>query len=215
LKLIKPRTENQEALVKSIKENIATIATGSAGCGKTLLSLYTFLCMIKGPKSKMNKIIYFRPAVPDRHIEDTGYLPGNIDDKLRGMCGGLFHNLEFIVGEKEATSLIEKGQIRIELLSHIRGSSYNNCCLLLDECSILHKSSRAIKLFLSRVGTHCRAVIIGDVKQSPLRTQDIDVIDAIQRLKDVEDIGIVTLDNIIDIQRSEFVRNVLKQYGDI
>lgn len=215
MKLIKPRTENQEALVESIKKNIATIAIGHAGCGKTLLSLYTFLSMVKDPKNKVNKIIYFRPAVPDRRIEDTGYLPGDIDDKLRGMCGGLFHNLEFIVGDKEARSLIEKDLIKIELLSHIRGSSYSNCCLLLDECSILHKNSGAIKLFLSRIGLHCRAAIIGDVKQSPLTLEDIDIMDAMQRLKDIEDIGIIRLDDPIDIQRSIFVRRVLEQYGDI
>jgi len=212
LKLIKPRTANQEAYVDSLKNNIATIALGIAGTGKTLLAIYTYLQLLEDPKSRITKMIYFRPAVPEKQIEDTGYLPGHLDNKVYSMCGGLFHNLEFIVGQKEAKILIESGRIAIELLSHIRGSSYTNCCLILDECAILHKESGAIKLFLSRIGKNCRVAIMGDINQTRLLHDKVDILDAVSRLTNMKDVGIINLNDFMDVQRSEFVREVLKRY---
>ena len=169
MKLITARSPGQEAYIESLKKNIVTVCLGNAGTGKSFLALYTFINMMKEQKSKINKIIYFRPSMPDRIEDNIGFLPGTADEKVRGLCGGLFHNLEAILGTVEAKSMIDKGFISTELLSYIRGSSYNNCCLILDEASLLKVGGGAMKLFLSRIGKNCHVAVLGDKKTKPIK----------------------------------------------
>lgn len=212
-RLIAPASENQLNYVEAIRNKTLIFCLGRAGTGKSLLAINEALNMIKEQKTKINKLIYVRPIIRERHIEDEiGFLPGSRDEKIADMYGGLRHNLDFILGPKEATTLFEKGIVESTVLSHMRGSSYSNCFIVLDEATLLHFNSGAMKLFLTRIGKNSKVVVLGDKRQSPLSETDMDMIQAMDLLQDLKDVACVTLDDFVDVQRSELVREILKAY---
>lgn len=218
MRLIAPRTENQKNYVEAIQSKTVVMCLGRAGVGKSYLALYEGLKMIeefknKKSDSKIKRIMYCRPIVREKRVEESvGYLPGDLYSKVGDMYSGLFHNLEDIVGSKEAELLLENGIVKTTILSHIRGSSFNNTLMILDEATLLHVDSGAIKLFLTRIGKHSKAIILGDRRQSPLDPKDMDMLDAMGRLNDIDEIACVEMDDFIDIQRSEIVRKILQKY---
>lgn len=220
MRLIAPRTDNQRAYVEAIQNKTVVLCLGRAGVGKSYLALYEGLKMIEESKNKKNdskikRIIYCRPIIRERRVEENiGYLPGDLSSKVSDMYGGLFHNLDDIVGSKEAGLLLENGIIKTTVLSHIRGSSFNNTLMILDEATLLHIDSGAIKLFLTRIGKHSKAIILGDRRQSPLDINDMDMIDAMNRLNDIDEVACVHLDDYVDVIRSEIVRKILQKYEE-
>lgn len=162
---------------------------------------------------KINKLIYVRPIIREHRMEDEiGFLPGSRDEKIADMYGGLRHNLDFIVGPKEASSLFEKGIVESTVLSHMRGSSYSNCFIILDEATLLHRQSGAMKLFLTRIGKGSKVVVLGDKRQSPLVAGNMDMLHAMDILESLKEVACVALDDFADVQRSVIVREILKKY---
>ena len=218
MRLIAPRTDNQRAYVEAIQNKTVIFCLGRAGVGKSYLAIYEGLKMIEEFKNKKNdskikRIMYCRPIIKEKRVEESvGFLPGGLDDKVSNMYNGLFHNLEDIVGTKEAGVLIENGTVKTTILSHIRGSSFNNTLMILDESTLLYTESRAIKLFLTRIGKNSKAIILGDQRQSPLDVNSMDMLDAMNRLGDIDEVACVEMDDFADIQRSEIVRKILQKY---
>ena len=183
-----------------------------------MLAIYEALKMIeegKGKKSDkyIKKLIYCRPIVKEKRIEqDLGAVPGEFSDKTRELYNGLYHNLEFILGFKGMVEFLEKGIVETAVLSNMRGSSFSSSFIVLDEASLLHRESFAMKLFLTRIGNGSKAVILGDHRQSTLDVKEMDMLDAMDKLDDLKEVACVRLDDYADVQRSEIVRKILQKY---
>ncbi len=142
--------------------------TGKAGTGKTLLALAAGL-MLTIDRKEYRRLLVARPIFPMGR--DLGYLPGDLDEKLRPWMQPIFDNLEFLLGEYEdavngshpVDHLIERGLLEIEALTYIRGRSLPRQYMIVDEAQNL--TPHEVKTVITRAGEGTKIVLTGDPDQ--------------------------------------------------
>jgi len=144
---LKHKNEIQKKLTLAIKNGDVTICTGPAGTGKTLLSVAEALILLKQNPDKYNEIKLVK-SIAQLQEEDMGTLPGDEKDKLKFIMMSFFDAFYKLIGEELTNKLLEAGYIKMEVFGSIRGRSFSNCILLIDEYqNVTHKNS---KTFLTR-----------------------------------------------------------------
>lgn len=138
--------------------------TGKAGTGKTLIALAAALQQTLDDKIYRN-VLVARPVVPMG--KDIGYLPGEMEEKLRPWMQPIYDNLEFLFNCKKEGDLdkILAGmrELKVEALTYIRGRSIPEQFIIIDEAQNLTKHE--VKTILTRVGEGSKIVLIGDPEQ--------------------------------------------------
>ena len=197
-------SKNTQKYVKSLKDKdkILVIATGPSGTGKTMMASLIGLDHITYDEYK--KIIITRPTIPVGG-ESLGYLPGELDDKMRPWVE---HMIEYI-DSYDMKSV--RNKMNMIPLSYIRGHTFNDTWIIADEMQ--NSTQMQMKTLLTRVGENCKIVLTGDLSQCDLDTEDNGLMDLIERLSgDETAVEQVTFSDD-DIQRSEFVKNILRLYS--
>jgi PhoH-like ATPase len=157
-----------------LDDDIKVVAlTGLAGSGKTLLSLATGLTKIfKEQDSRYEKIILLKPTVSVS--DEIGFLPGNVEEKLSHYMGSYLDNFKTLrkleiehsksakAGDK-FEELVASGKIEIESISFIRGRTFSDAIVIIDETQNLTQAT--VKTILTRVGENCKIILIGDILQ--------------------------------------------------
>ncbi len=164
---INPKNAEQRfALDALLNDDIKLVSLiGKAGTGKTLLAVAAGLS--KTIESGVYKrMLISRPIVPMG--KDIGYLPGDIKEKLDPWMQPIYDNLDHLFGEhgednQQWKGLLERGIIKIEALTYIRGRSIPNQYLIVDEAQNL--SPHEIKTIVTRVGEGTKVVLTGDTDQ--------------------------------------------------
>lgn len=164
---INPKNAEQRfALDALLNDDIKLVSLiGKAGTGKTLLAVAAGLA--KTIESNIYKrMLISRPVVPMG--KDIGYLPGDIKEKLDPWMQPIYDNLDHLFGEhgednQQWKGLLERGIIKIEALTYIRGRSIPNQYLIVDEAQNL--SPHEIKTIVTRVGEGTKVVLTGDTDQ--------------------------------------------------
>jgi len=207
------KTRGQKEYIQSIRDNELTLCSGFAGTGKTVCAVGMALKLYH--EKVYSKIIIVRPAL-EACKERIGYLPGDINDKMRPLIQPIIDNMRvFIKDEGYLASLLPGSNIlspiEIRTLSFMRGTTWNNCVIIFDEAQ--NSTPEQMKLFLTRIGKNCKVIVEGDVTQSDVspKYEENGLYDAIGRLRDLEGIGIVTLEKR-DIVRSSIVARILDRY---
>lgn len=171
---VQPLTPTQRLFFEAIKDNPDRhqCLIGSAGTGKTFLSLYSALKEVLDPYSQYEKVVIIRSVVVSREI---GILPGELEDKVAPfevpyiqLCDDLFSEVS-----KSYENLKEIGKIEFHTTSYIRGTSFHNCIIIFDEFQ--NESEHNISSVITRVGQNCKLILAGDVKQSDLIYNKYDV----------------------------------------
>ncbi|TCI73790.1 MULTISPECIES: PhoH family protein [unclassified Exiguobacterium] len=163
---IHPRNVQQRmALDLLLRDDIPFVTLlGKAGTGKTLLALAAGLSLVEDER-RFNKLVVARPVVPMGN--DIGYLPGEMEEKLRPWMQPIYDNLEFLfnANSKEELGNILAGikSIQLEALTYIRGRSMPDQFIIIDEAQNLTKHE--IKTILTRVGENSKIVLVGDPYQ--------------------------------------------------
>ena len=166
LKTFTPLTENQKIFYDAYKRGDYFIALhGVAGTGKSFIALYKALEEVLDRNNPFNKIIIVRSAVQSREM---GHLPGDIDDKLdiyqqpyRQICHTLFER-------KDAYDrLVEQGHIEFVSTSFIRGMSFDDAIIIVDE--IQNLCFEEIDTVMTRVGYRSKIIWCGDYRQTDLK----------------------------------------------
>lgn len=146
--------------------DIVTIV-GTAGTGKTLLSLAAGLAQTMENKI-YREIIMTRETIPVG--EDIGFLPGTEEEKMTPWMGALLDNLELLGDsqdandwERGATSNLLRNRIKIRSLNFMRGRTFLNRYIILDEAQNL--TPKQIKTLITRAGPGTKIVCIGNVAQ--------------------------------------------------
>lgn len=209
--LIRPATENQRAFVKNIKRNTITIADGVPGCGKTLLALHTAIAMINAPENELERIIYVRPNVGVKDERDVGYLKGSLLEKIWPLAAPVLDNLITFMSEGDAKAAIENEHIIPTVVSLIRGRSFRNSLIIVDEAQNI--SINGLKAVLTRVAENSKVVVIGDLGQADLGELSAPngLADALHRFVGLDDVGIIRFEPE-DIQRHRIIQHVLSRY---
>ena len=109
--------------------------------------------------------------------------------------------------------LIEKQVIEIAPLAFMRGRTLNKAIVILDEAQNTTKSQ--MKMFLTRMGNEAQLIVNGDITQIDLiRKEDSGLLQATQILKDIDQIGIVHMQNA-DVVRHPLVQKIIERYAEI
>lgn len=203
-----PKTKNQFLFLKALNTDSsqAVVCHGSAGTGKTLLScqeaIRSFL------SNNVEGIIITRPAVCAD--EDLGFLPGEVDDKMKPFIQPVYDCLEKVVSKPFVELMIKRSQIQIVPLAFMRGRTFENKFIIADEMQ--NSTVEQMKMVLTRVGRGSKMVIIGDPLQTDRKLRHNGLIDLIKRLEasasDIHHIQSIQLESK-DIQRERVVAEVL------
>jgi phosphate starvation-inducible protein PhoH and related proteins len=204
--VVRVKTPNQKAMVEAASQNDLLFAVGPAGTGKT----YTAVAIaVKALKNKeVRKLIITRPAVEAG--ENLGFLPGDLKEKIDPYLRPIYDALDDMIQPEKLKYMIENRVIEIAPLAYMRGRTLNHAFILLDEAQ--NTTPMQMKMFLTRMGTHSKAIITGDMSQVDLpKKQKSGLTDAVHILKDVNGIGFVELDGK-DVVRHKLVKSILKAY---
>jgi phosphate starvation-inducible PhoH-like protein len=156
------KTENQQKYINAIRKNDIVFAIGPAGTGKTYLAMAMAINFFLN--KEVNRIILARPAVEAG--ESLGFLPGDIVAKINPYLRPLYDALYNMMDIEKANRFIEKGIIELAPLAYMRGRTLNDAFIILDEAQ--NTTLEQMKMFLTRLGFHSKAVITGDITQIDL-----------------------------------------------
>jgi len=188
------------------------VLTGPAGSGKTLLALaYGLHATIE--EKRFNKIIVARNTPPI--AEDIGFLPGTEEEKMAPWLAAFEDNLEVLHGSDEhSVSSIEyvkeKANIQFKSLNFMRGRSFNNAYIIIDESQGLTQFQ--LKSIITRVGPNSKIVVLGNLAQidnkyiTPL-TSGLTYL--VEKTKHYEHAGIMHISGIERSRLAEFAEENL------
>lgn len=203
---IKAKTRNQAKLVKCVQKKDLVFAVGPAGTGKTYISVAIAVGALKNKEVK--KIIITRPTVEAG--ENLGFLPGDIMEKVDPFLRPVYDALDDMIPLEKLKYYRENRIIEIAPLAYMRGRTLNNAFVLLDEAQ--NTTTMQIKMFMTRMGINTKVIITGDHTQIDLRKdQKSGLIEALDILKNIKDIGFVELDSS-DVIRHRLVKDIVDAY---
>ena len=204
--IIKPRTPGQKAYVQQVRKNDIVFAIGPAGTGKTYLAVAMAIAALKN--RDVTKVVLARPAVEAG--ENLGFLPGDLQDKVDPYLRPLYDALDDMLSGEKFRSYMEKRIIEIVPLAYMRGRTLHNAFVILDEAQ--NATAMQMKMFLTRLGAHSRAVITGDITQIDLPQSTVSGLVQIQEiLRSVQGVGFTYFDRN-DVVRHRLVKDIIDAY---
>jgi phosphate starvation-inducible PhoH-like protein len=197
--------EEQKQAKALIYENPVILIKGMAGSGKTLVACQTALDMVF--KRDLEKIIITRPTVSK---EEIGFLPGDLKEKMDPWLAPIYANLYMLYDKEKVDKMISDGTIEIVPFAFMRGRTFPNAFVIVDECqNITHGQTEMI---LGRLGKGGKMVFCGDITQTDLKSKKDSGIGFFTRLEEnIKGVKIVTLKTN---HRHEIVEPILKVYED-
>ena len=195
------KTDNQREYIRSIVENDIVFCTGPSGTGKSFIAAGIAADHLL--KDKIDSIIVTRPLVCTG--KDIGALPGELSDKIKPYLQPMEENLKYFLGRDRFGLYYNTRRIRFEPLETMRGSTFHNAYMILDEAQ--NCTLEQIKMFITRMGESSKVMINGDTKQTDLYKGD-GLMYCINKLSNISGIGVCHLD-YHDIQRNGILGAVL------
>ena len=211
-KKIEPLTDNQEKFFQSYADDKNMVAYGCAGTGKTFITLYNALQEVLDVNSPYHKIYIVRSLVPTREI---GFLPGDHEDKsdiyqipYKNMVKYMFEMPDDNSFEMLYNNLKAQGTISFWSTSYIRGTTFDNAILIVDEFQNLN--FHELDSIITRVGESSKIMFCGDATQTDLvkMTEKNGIIDFMRILGNMPSFDTIEF-QAEDICRSGFVREYI------
>tara|TARA_R110000764_G_scaffold11439_6_gene34323 strand:- start:1027 stop:1761 length:735 start_codon:yes stop_codon:yes gene_type:complete len=204
--------QKQHDLLNLVEEdrNKVIFVSGAAGSSKTYLAVYSALLdMQKTPLDNRKDILYVRSVI-ESASKSMGALPGTLEDKFSPFLIPLEEKLNEMLYRQDVTRLKNEKAIDAIPVNFLRGSSWNDKFIIVDEAQNLDKSE--LVTLLTRIGENSKLIICGDPSQS-----DIGLKSGFQPMFDLFDTelsrekGIQTFKfGDSNIYRSEIVKFIVK-----
>jgi|TARA_R110002074_G_scaffold143995_4_gene291365 phosphate starvation-inducible PhoH-like protein len=163
---IVPKTENQGKLLEALKSSRQVFILGPAGTGKTYVTA-TYAADLYTMK-EIDKIVITRPHVAVG--KELGFLKGDLTEKTMPWALPVLDVLEKHLGKGAVETGIKNGNIEMAPLALMRGRSFDNAFIIVDETQNI--TTHELKMLLTRVGEGTTIVLNGDVQQSDLKEAD-------------------------------------------
>jgi phosphate starvation-inducible protein PhoH and related proteins len=163
---IVPKTENQGKLLEALKSSRQVFILGPAGTGKTYVTA-TYAADLYTMK-EIDKIVITRPHVAVG--KELGFLKGDLQEKTMPWALPVLDVLEKHLGKGAVETGIKSGNIEMAPLALMRGRSFDNAFIIVDETQNI--TTHELKMLLTRVGEGTTIVLNGDVQQSDLKGAD-------------------------------------------
>ncbi len=200
VKTVVSKTENQKEYIRLIIENDVIFCSGPSGSGKSFIA--SGIASEHLHRGEIEQVLITRPLVCTG--KELGSLPGDLLDKIAPYLLPMQENFKHFLGRAYYGMYYNEGRIKYQPLEVMRGSTFHNTYMILDEaqnCTI-----EQIKMFITRMGQGSKVLINGDTKQCDLSKSGL--WDCIEKLKDVEGVGISKLTRQ-DIQRNGILGRIL------
>jgi phosphate starvation-inducible PhoH-like protein len=156
--------EEQKEAKEIILKNTITLLAGKAGSGKTLLACQVGLDGLF--RKEYEKIIITRPTVSK---EEIGFLPGDLREKMDPWVQPIYQNMYILYDKEKIDNCIKNGQIEIVPLSFMRGRTFLDCCVIVDEAQ--NVTNEQMEMIVTRVGLRSKMIICGDDGQVDLKNK--------------------------------------------
>jgi phosphate starvation-inducible PhoH-like protein len=207
--LLLPKNIAQENYIEKLEDpNINIVfAVGFAGTGKTYLATQYAISQLKA--GAIDKVVISRPniAVDDK---DIGFLPGGILQKMAPWTRPIFDVFEEYYSVKEIAAMVEENVIELCPLGFIRGRTFKNSIVILDEAQNTTRNSMLSAL--TRIGEGSKMIITGDTRQTD-RGRDNGLEDFLTRFKESRRIAICHFGRDA-IERHPVISEILRMYGE-
>jgi phosphate starvation-inducible PhoH-like protein len=154
--------EEQKNIKASALQDTISVFMGKAGSGKTLLATQIALEYLF--YREVDRIIITRPTVSN---EDLGFLPGNIKEKMDPWLSPIQANMSMLSGKEKVDKLMQEDKIEIAPISFLRGRTFVNSCVIVDESQNVTKAQ--MEMILSRLGINSKMILTGDANQIDLK----------------------------------------------
>lgn len=202
-KEVRPLNFIQGEYLDAIKHNSIVFGIGSAGTGKTYIAAHWAAGELF--YKRVDKIILTRPNIETGR--GLGFLPGTLEEKYAPYLLPFDAIFTRALGPGFYEHAIKSKSIEPTPLGFLRGSTFEDCIVLVDEAQNCTKEE--MKMLLSRIGKNCKMIFSGDTEQSDIPNSGLD--DAMDRLEGINGIEIVEfLDS--DIVRSEMCKKIIMAY---
>lgn len=205
---IKPITETQKEAFDSWRQGYNLMLHGIAGTGKTFLALYFALSDVFNRNTEYRKVFIIRSTVPTRN---QGFMPGTkaqkesvYEEPYSPICTQIFDR-------GDAYGLLkQKGIIEFRSTSYLRGATFDDCVIVVDEMQ--NMSAGELHTVMTRVGTNCKIIFAGDIKQDDLTSkrynEESGIADFIKIISQMRQFDLVEF-YADDIVRSELVKEYI------
>jgi phosphate starvation-inducible PhoH-like protein len=202
-KEVTPLNYIQGAYQQAIKENDVIFGIGSAGTGKTYIAANYAAGELY--HKRIERVILTRPNIETGR--GLGFLPGTLEEKYAPYLEPFDNIFSRALGKGFYEYALKSKAIEPRPLGFMRGATFDNCIVLVDECQQATKEE--FKMLLSRIGKNCKMILSGDQDQSDIENSGL--MDAVKRLEGIEGIEVVRfLDS--DIVRSKLCKQIIMAY---
>lgn len=206
-----PKSINQENYILALTDDRVdvVVGTGPAGTGKTYLAT---LAAIQAYRNKLcERIVLTRPAIT---VDDEkhGFLPGDLNQKMEPWTRPLLDVFREFYHVKEIEHMLAEQLIEISPLAYMRGRTFKNAFVILDEAQ--NATPSQFKMLLTRIGDNSKIVLVGDTDQADRKRSDNGLLDLQHRLS-MYPIPTIQLCKftVVDVQRHPIIEKVLQLYS--
>ena len=208
-KTIFAKSIGQKNYLEALNKYELVFGLGPAGTGKSYLAVAKGIDMLK--KGLVEKIVLTRPAVEAG--ERLGFLPGDMKEKIDPYLRPIYDALYEMMPSDRVEKKIQSGEIEIAPLAFMRGRTFTNSFVIVDEAQ--NTTAVQMKMVLTRIGEGSRMVINGDLSQVDLPKGQISGLkESKEILNKISDIKIISLD-ASDVIRHPIVAKIIKAYDYI
>jgi phosphate starvation-inducible PhoH-like protein len=152
----------QSYYLDCLEHETITFGVGPAGTGKTYLAVGVALKKLIA--NQVARLVITRPVVEAG--EKLGFLPGTLEEKIHPYLLPIVDSIEDWVGPTKAKQLFTGGKIEVAPLAYMRGRTFNDSFLILDEAQ--NATVEQMRMFLTRFGYGTFVAVNGDLTQSDL-----------------------------------------------
>lgn len=205
-------TQKQKSLIRLLESRETKICfiTGSAGTSKTIISAYAALQLLRD-NNELN-ILYLRSVV-ENSARSLGFLPGEMEDKFSPYLEPLEDKLDELIQPQDIGYLKANKIIEGKPINYLRGASWRDKIIILDEAQNLEKQE--FLTVLTRLGKGSKLFICGDPMQSDIRDSGLQEVFLLFKNEESQKQGIFTFEfTDEDIVRDEVVRYIVERFGE-
>lgn len=198
--------ESQKRYFDTIFNSEIAFCYGPAGTSKTFTACYAALRLyINGT---ISKIILSKPI--QESGEKLGFLPGEIKDKIDPFMESYRSNMVKLLNSEGLVSWLETtGVIEFRPLAYMRGATFDNAFMILDEAQ--NADFKQLMLFLTRLGKSSKVLICGDVSQYDIAKNKVALPDFINLMDGVPGVGVHQFKDS-DIVRNKILVAITERY---
>lgn len=206
LEQLRPLTATQKRVFESFRRDKDIMMHGCAGTGKSFVALGLALEQVLNDHEKYKKIIIFRSSVATR---DIGFLKGNAKEKVKVYEAAYNQICTKLFNRGDAYEYLKRrGLIEFESSSFLRGLTYDNCIMIVDETE--NHNFHELDTIYTRIGTDSKIIFSGDHSQTDFSKQweKNGLLSFMEIMKQLDNVDFIEFGEN-DIVRSDKVKNYI------